>query len=428
MTGRAAAIALIAAIAALWSISNRAADFSITFAVLLVASGCWLLVVRRVLAGDYRPSFGEACAIALVLRLILVPIDPSLSDDIYRYLFEGRMVLDGLNPYLHAPSAVEVAHLRDGYHELINNPMISAAYPPAVQFANAIAAWLSPHPWTIKLVYAAFDFAAFVMLWRLLPRLGFAAERAVIHGFCPLLIVEFAAEGHSDALAVVGVVGAIFARERGRHLIAAAALAVATAGKLMPAVFLPFLLRGVARPWRIVVAFGAVVLLFWLPFLWSGEFVLGGTLQYASRWRGNDSMFGVVRWICASLGYAQFARVPIAALGLGLLAWMWFRRWPLERACTGWFVYFVACAPTLHPWYVAFLVPFLCVAPNPGWLVFCGTVFASYHVLPGWVSERRWAENVWIKVAEYAPFYFGLALAWWRQRRLGATTSRRLAA
>ena len=79
------------------------------------------------------------------------------------------------------------------------------------------------------------------------------------------------------------------------------------------------------------------------------------------------------------------------------------------------FVFFVACAPTLHPWYVGFLVPFLALAPLPGWLAFSGSVMLAYHVVPEWVSQRRWDERGWVRVVEYAPFYFAIVTVVWRR-------------
>jgi hypothetical protein len=92
---------------------------------------------------------------------------------------------------------------------------------------------------------------------------------------------------------------------------------------------------------------------------------------------------------------------------VGLLVFAWIRRWRPEQAGAAFFVFYVAFTPVLHPWYVAFLVPFLCVYPNVGWLVFTGTVFSAYHVLPGWLGEGVWEETWWVKVLEYLPFYAG---------------------
>jgi hypothetical protein len=101
------------------------------------------------------------------------------------------------------------------------------------------------------------------------------------------------------------------------------------------------------------------------------------------------------------------AKYPLAALGLGILYLAYRRGLSPERAALAFFLFFVACAPTLHPWYTVLLLPFLCLWPNPAWLGFFASVYLAYHVLPLWLSEGRWEESSWIKLIEYAPFYLG---------------------
>ena len=142
MTGRRAAIAVVIALGALWAVPHRDLLYPVTLAITLTATAAWMLVVREVLAGRYRPGFREALALAVAARAAVLLLEPALSDDINRYLWEGRMVLSGINPYAHAPSDPALAALRDARWELINNPDIPAAYPPAVQYALAVGAWL----------------------------------------------------------------------------------------------------------------------------------------------------------------------------------------------------------------------------------------------------------------------------------------------
>ena len=395
----------------------------------LLATAAFCFVAHSVLAGRYSPSFREALAIAIALRVVCLPHPPSLSDDVYRYLHEGNLVLAGENPYLTSPADTDAA-LRGPYFDRINNPDIPAAYPPAVQYALASGALLSPHPLGMKLVFGVFDLLVFVALWRWLGVRGQPPARALLHGCCPLMAVEFAGQGHSDSLAVLFMVLALLAAQSVRPAIAGVCLAVATAGKLLPAVLLPFVARATGHRLRSFISFAAVLAALYAPFLAGSLEMFRGTLEYTARWRSNDSLFAVIHaaaegvvglgWLDA-VGPAwlqepqRLAKLPLALLGLAVLAWSWRRRHPPERAAYLFFVFFVAASPTVHPWYVAFLVPFLSLYPNWGFLAFTGTVFLSYHVLPGWLAERRWDERLWVKCLEYLPFYAGV-VALWRPR------------
>ncbi len=411
---------LITATVALLFVPERGIQFGWTVGLHLTATAAWLLLVWAVVRGQWRPSFVEAFGLAVLLRGIALFLDPALSDDIYRYMYEGRLVLEGINPYLTPPDDFTVMDLRHPvYWELINNKEIPAAYPPAVQFVLAIGAWISQHPLGMKLVFGLFDLAVFVVLWFWLPLMNLPRERAIIHGLCPLMVLEFAGEGHSDSLAVFAVVLALWLSMRGRHLLSGAALAIATAGKLMPIVLLPYMMR---RSWHVLPLLVVGMLALYLPFMeWDDPLAMfRGTYEYAARWRNNDSLFHAIHagteWLQGKGWFAEYetqrvSKFPLAALGVSVLGICYLKKLPAERAALWFFVFFVAAAPTLHPWYLAFLVPFLAIAPNPGWLLFTGTVILSYHVLPGWLTEQRWEESVEVKVVEYLPFYGGLLYA-----------------
>ncbi len=376
-----------------------------------VATVAFLVLVQAVVRGHYQPSFREALAIALALRVLALPLEPTLSDDYHRYLHEGNLVLHGHNPYLVAPKDVAPELQLPDWGQ-INHPEVAAAYPPAVQYTLALAVWIHPGPLTLKLLFGALDLLTFVALWFWLLRLGLAPARAIVHGFCPLMVLEFAGEGHSDSLAALFLVLALWAYVAARPFWGSACLGVATAAKLLPAVFLPFMAR--QRPWALM-PFVAVLGLLYGWFIDAGMFA--GTAEYGSEWTGNASVFAVLNWGCCHLldwihvtfdtklfGLVYFphnlAKVPIALFGLYLLFRGWRRSWPLHQVAATFALFFVATTPTLHPWYLALLVPFLCIHPNRGWLLFTGTVFLAHEPLP-----------VWLTVLEYLPFYLGFVLS-----------------
>jgi hypothetical protein len=403
---------------------HRGEQFAAGAALHLVATAAWLWLCAAVVSGRRRPGAATALALCVTLSAVAFGLPPQLSDDVYRYVWEGRVVLAGHNPYVTPPSAEVLAPLRDACWERVSNKDVPAVYPPAVQACLALAAAISPQPASVKALFGGLHVLAFALLWRALPSLGRPREWAVLYGWCPLLAVEFAGEGHSDSLAVAATVAAIWASARGRPAVAGAALAVATAAKLLPAALLPFVAR---RGWRALPAFALVLAVLYAPFWAPPRDLLAATAEYAARWRSNDSAFAVVYWATERLmspwwtgeGYSgpfagaevqRVAKVPLVLIGAAVLARCWRRRASPERAGRALFLLFLALSPTVHPWYVALAVPFLCVTPNLLLLAFTGTVYLAYHVLPEWLRAGVWRENGWVKAAEYLPFYVGLAM------------------
>ncbi len=415
--------------------------------LILVATAAWIHVCIEVSRGRFRPRFAVALLLAFSLRALVFPLAPAMSDDIYRYVHEGQMVLALQNPYLTAPADVAAEFRDPAIHPFINNPTIPAAYPPAMQGALAAAAATGLGVYGPKLVFGLLDLGLFALLWLLLVRVGLPPARALIHGLCPLVVFEFAGEGHGDSLAVLATVAAFLCVRMRWAIAAGVALAIATGAKFLPALFLPFVVRevGVGRRIRTILAFGLALLAMWLPFAWvslTGEATplawLDGTLRYASEWRHNDSLFALLHapfkaWedqgALGGFEAQRLAKIPLAVFGLGLLLWAYARRVRLEIVAGAFFLFFLAATPTLHPWYALFPLPFLAFMPwgdpwkwpNAVLLVFFGTLFASYHVLPGWLEDQVWEEQTWVKVLEFLPLYLGVAFGW--RRRAGAITA-----
>ena len=61
--------------------------------------------------------------------------------------------------------------------------------------------------------------------------------------------------------------------------------------------------------------------------------------------------------------------------------------------------------PTVQPWYLVWIVPFLCLYPNPAWILLSGLVAVSYHVVIGFVLTESWEEETWVRFVQYVPFY-----------------------
>ncbi len=106
------------------------AGYFAMFAVYMVAA---YYVCRH--GRDGKTSLGLVLTLAAILRLTFLFTTPVLSDDIYRYIWDGRVQREGINPYRYPPQAPEIQHLRNSTYEGINNKGIPTIYPPLMQTA-----------------------------------------------------------------------------------------------------------------------------------------------------------------------------------------------------------------------------------------------------------------------------------------------------
>jgi hypothetical protein len=217
-----------------------------TAATLALYGGSWLL--GRIGA---VPSGRAILGVALVLRLAMLPMAPSLSDDAYRYLWDGRLLLHGVNPYHQPPSAPELAAFHDDLYRLQGYPTTNTIYPPGAQivFASAMAfaevagGGHAAGYIAYKLFLIAIETAAIALLLRLLARLGLPMRGALLYAWHPLAIVELAGQGHTDAFWTLslglGLVGYAAAKSDGGM----AGLALGSVLRLYPLPLLPLWAR-----------------------------------------------------------------------------------------------------------------------------------------------------------------------------------------
>ncbi len=381
-----------------------------------VVFGLYLLGVWLGWSGGRRVALA-VIGFGMVFRLLVLPTPMVLSSDPYRYLWDGRVQMAGINPYRHPPQAEALAPLRDPeIHPRINRPWAPTIYPPGAEVLFAGLAWVAPDRiGALRLFLILCELATMLVLLRLLGRLGLPEGRVAVYAWAPLAIFEFAQAGHIDAALIPLVLLALLARIEGRPGLAGSLLGAATLVKLYPAVLLPVLWKRKAL--RLPLAFLATVALGYLPYAWGvGWRVTGFLPTYFARF--EDFNVGLRALLTEGLGFTgELARQAVmgilaAALALTLVAIG--RRRPdtppgIARA-SGWAVgaYLLLVPASMHPWYVAWLIPFLAVLPGAGWWYLSAAVALSYV---GYTVDPH-RVPLWALCIEYLPTYalvlFGL--------------------
>ena len=140
-----------------------------------------------------------------------------------------------------------------------------------------------------------------------------------------------------------------------------------------------------------------------MPYAWTGASVFGSLGTYAQHWSFNSAVFDILILLC---GDGQIARGIIALLFLSVVLFLIWKRIPLLRCAYLTAAAFVLLTPTLHPWYVLWLIPFLVFFRHPPWIAFSLLVVLSYHILIQYQARGVWEEAVWVQWVEYG----GLAL------------------
>jgi hypothetical protein len=314
-----------------------------------------------------------AIVFAVLFRVSIVFAPPYLSDDIYRYIWDGRVQAAGINPYRYIPAAPELAQLRDDaiYPKINRRDYAHTIYPPVAQVVFLLTTRISESVVWMKVTMLIFELVAVWAVASLLNLLERPRQLLLLYAWHPLVVWEFAGSGHVDAIAIGFIALAFLAWQRRSDLGAGFLLACATLVKLFPLVLLPAMLK--RGRWKIVPVFVVTIVVGYLAYLSVGPRAVLGSVPVYTKEMGVISgqqfyalslahkLFG---WELPSLAYMIAAVVVMCAIGLWVLSRQTKTEDYLKHAMLLATATTVLFAPHFS-WYFCWLVFFLCFTPRP---------------------------------------------------------------
>ena len=394
--------ALLTVCAAHWAargdMTRSVGEHLIVYALALLAYLAGLWSAR----GLSRRGLALALGVALSWRLALIGAPPLLSDDVYRYVWEGRIQIYGGNPYrwVDRPEAERWAPLRDAAWQRVNHKDYTAIYPPLWQLASRGVVFVHDSVAAMKGFLVACEAVTWLLLARLLASRGLPRERLLVAAWSPLALVEIAGSGHNEPLGMLLLTVALLALEAGRKASSAMAATLAFLAKLVPGLLaLPWARR--FRPVHVLLGAGLAVL-FTLPFGSAGRGLMRTLFGYGEHWRFNETLFAALDAAFPPPTSAALAVALLVALGV----WLASRNLEPAAASLAMASAWLLLMPSVLPWYALWLLPLLVLVEAPAALGFTGTVTLAYLVYPGWLAGGPWQVGWPIRAAEY-----GLPLA-----------------
>ncbi|MDX6767554.1 MAG: glycosyltransferase family 2 protein [Candidatus Methylacidiphilales bacterium] len=373
-------------------------------------AGALALVLGYVISWAWR-DVGRRGFLFLSLGLRVVMWFMFPGDDVWRYLWEGRVQNAGFNPYVLAPADPALAELRDDAWALMPHREITAIYPPLTQALMRVAA-LGAGWWWLKLMVAAADFGVAVVLAR-----RFGPARATLYAWCPLVLLAFAGGGHFDAWMLLAMVVGWLAWDSGRIRLAVLALGAACGIKYVAAPLLAWVLwrqwrdQGTRRVlelavWAMLPTLLAVILLPppWDPRLWFPK-------DFAVYARSADFLPRIFSWIWEpSLRMNQIHLIPAALLGM----WVVWRSPTLAVAAERWFIGLLVLSPLVHAWYFTWGIPFAVASGSLGWRLAGVSALIYFQLQQLAFVQKEWLLGVPLWLLLWGPPLLGWL---WDQRR-----------
>jgi hypothetical protein len=361
---------------------------------------------------------------SILFRIVLVFATPALSDDFYRFIWDGRLLSAGYSPFSDVPSFYMTPEntLPGLDHELydkLNSRNRFSSYPPICQFIFWMSAKVSPNSiygsvLVMKAILLLFEVGTLVMVKKLLEAMQLQARTILVYALNPLVILEIIGNLHFEGVMIFFLLLAFFLMMKGRLTLSSTAFASAVCTKLIPLIFLPVLLR--ALGWKKALLYwtatGIISLVLFLPLL-NPDIVYGFSTSlgyYFQQFEFNASLYYLVR----AAGYAifgfniiQFAGPILAFIAAVCIFRIAFA--PLNQPMNQglhpelfkrmlWclLIYFMSTT-ILHPWYVITLLAISLYTPYHFPILWTGLIFLTY----AGYEEHSFRENLLLVSLEY---------------------------
>ncbi len=388
----------------------------------------FLVFVWAVWSHEPNMTLVKLLMVAVLIRILCLPLPPTLSDDILRYRWDGRVATAGFDPYRLSPEDPELTALRDTNWQEMPHKEIPTVYPPAALGLFSIASLLPGSLETIKILLTLCDMLTCWLLWHLARAANLPVGRVAWYAWNPLVALEVAGMGHIDALMVTAVVATGLAIVKRRVAAAGVAAAIGILAKLVPLVALPLWARLSGKPWRFAMVVGTCTTLATAPFLLRLGGPPPGLVAYGVRWEFNGPAYEPL-WrlydlialdvrVKAGLDalkqrtthhealnhiypliYPQLlAKATLGVVLVPFLAWAWRARDPIVgtgKLLGG----ALLCSATFYPWYVLCVLPFAALARQRAWILLSALLPLSY--IP---QRTEQALMPWIYLAIWLPF------------------------
>ena len=391
-------------------------DFGQLLILFGLLSGLYLVALYRKV---FDVGFPFIIGSAMLLRVSLMFMTPNLTDDYFRFIWDGLLFTHGYNPYLILPSQfINSSHaitgITNSLYAGLNSPDFYTVYPPVCEFIFGVSAKLAGgnilgNIIIIRLVILLAEFGVIFLLHMLASKLTVSPNVVALYAFNPLVIIELTGNLHLEAVMLLFFVLAIYLLVLRKQLFAAVSFGLAVGVKLLPLIFLPLLIKrlGLTKSIIFCAIVGATLVVLFLPFysvdlipnffsslrLYFQTFEFNASLYYLIRWIGYQfAGYNIIATLGTALVIVAFITIVTIAVTEKTVTWL-----SLFQAMLMCLTAYFLLATTVHPWYITSLVlmsVFTSYRYPIVWSVVIILSYAAYRTVP-------YSENLWLVAVEY---------------------------
>jgi alpha-1,6-mannosyltransferase len=373
-------------------------SLSLTFLIF-----CWQILVKDI----PQNYFYWLIAISITIRIIIIPVHPTGSDDFYRYLWDGKVQANGINPYAFAPDDKELISLRsDLIPKYVNHSNMKTLYPPLSEIFFYISYSISGENYVgVKVLLLFFDLITMFGIFLLLKKFDFKDKYLLIYAFCPLIIFQYFLDSHVDSFGFAFIIFILFFYSDNKKIISYILIGLSICIKPIGLLFIPLLLikeKSFLERIKIIFIPAFICFAMYIPYTFSGE-PFQALIKFTENWTFNGIIFNTLnsffrdnqraRLICGILFLISY--IPIVFGKKDLITKIYLS-----------FFLLLIFSPVVHPWYVGWLVVFLPFVRKWSGIVFASLVSLTSITDLNYQLNGIWKDYTIVLILEYVPVIF----------------------
>lgn len=338
----------------------------------------------------------------LIFRATLLPSQVTTSDDVYRYIWEGKVLYNGYNPYEHPPGdpALNSLHSTELPAKVAFHTF-AAIYPPLSQVlfvANYVIS--GENEFGLKLIFLICELITMIFIALILKERKKEFSYIIYYAWLPLPVMEFFVNAHVDPVGIMFFVIFLYFVLKDNMPLSAVAFAFSFLSKLYPVFLLPLLLKKFGFRKSIIFGLisGSIILAAFIPFLPKDRFVAESLLKYLTHWQFNSSFYYIFLNILHNGYQAKIICNILLVITIGSIS-VFYKDFLKAVCCV--LIAVIAFSATIYPWYLGWLAAVNPVFGFSSLLYFFFTINLS-NLTPLSVG---WKEYWWVLLIEYIPFY-----------------------
>lgn len=390
---------------------------------------------------------------SILFRLTLILALPALSDDFYRFIWDGRLLNNGFHPFAQLPgfyleNGLNVPGIDQSLYDRLNSKAYFTIYPPLAQFVFWISVLISPQSIlgsvvVMRIFILAAEVGSIFLIQKLLNGFQFEPKRVLFYALNPLVIIELTGNLHFEAFVIFFTLLMLYLLLDGKIIKAGISLGLAVASKLLPLLFMPlFLIRlGIRKSLLLYTSVIVTCLILFIP-LFDTEIINGFSKSvglYFQKFEFNASIYYLIReYGFLTSGYNIIQTVGwklgvVSAIGILIIS-IWpfglsrvegkikFRlnsyQFPsvveiIPQVIMWVMLFYFLMTTTLHPWYITTLLMLSAFTPYRFVAIWTALIFLTY----AGYTEDGFSENLYLTGLEYVVVIGYLVYEWIWQRK-----------